>query len=94
MKQIIDGKLYDTEKADRVASDEYFDGSNWDRSGRNKYLYKTKKGNFFIHYKTMWQGELDRLEDITEIEARKYYEILPEHDMEYKEAFGEEPEEA
>ena len=86
--------MYDTEKADRVASDEYFDGSNWDRGGRNTYLYKTKKGNFFIHHKTMWQSELDRLEDITEIEARKYYEILPEYDMEYKEAFGEEPEEA
>ena len=44
MEQIINGLKYDTEKAARVASNEYWDGHNWDRDGRNTYLYKTPNG--------------------------------------------------
>ena len=40
MQQIVNGLKYDTEKAARVASNEYWDGHNWDRDGRNTYLYK------------------------------------------------------
>lgn len=94
MKQIINGKLYDTEKAQEVASDHYWDGSNWDRRGRNTFLYKTAKGNFFLYHTTRWQGERDHIEAITEAEAKEYYEQLPEHEMEYEEVFGEHPEEA
>jgi len=43
VRQIVDGKVYDTEKAELVAHDRYWDGHNWDRRGRNTYLYKTKK---------------------------------------------------
>jgi len=94
MEQIIDGKKYSTETADLVASDRYWDGSNFERSGRNTYLYKTKKGSYFLYRFTQWQGERDGLEAISEEEARQYYEQLPEQEMEYSEAFGEEPEEA
>lgn len=49
MKRLINGKLYNTETATRIA--------DWD-NGRNrsdfhvveKYLYLTKKGNWFIEY--------------------------------------------
>lgn len=94
MKQIIDGKLYNTETADKVASDHYWDGHNWDRHGRSTFLYKTRKGTFFLLHETRWQGERDRIEAISIDEAKKQYEALPEHDMEYAEAFGEAPEEA
>ena len=95
MDQIINGKKYDTQTADLVASDRYWDGSNHERRGRNQYLYKTKKGNFFMHYTTQWQGELERLEAaVDEIEAKMHYELLPEKEMDYAEAFGVEPEEA
>ena len=94
MKQIINGKRYNTEKATLVASDRYWDGSNWDRHGRNTSLYKTRNGRFFLHHETRWQGERDYLEAIGKGEAKAYYEELPEHEMEYEEAFGEEPEEA
>ena len=94
MRQIVNGKLYDTEKAQLVAHDRYWDGSNWDRHGRNSYLYKTRKGNFFVYHQTFWQGERDRIQPVTESEARLWYETLPEHEMEYEEAFGEPPEEA
>ena len=94
MEQIVNGLNYDTEKADLVAHDRYFDGSNWERHGRNTYLYRTKAGRFFLHHTTLWQGERDRIEPVSPDEARQYYEDLPEHDMPYAEAFGEEPEDA
>lgn len=94
MRQIVGGKVYDTEKATLVAHDRYWDGHNWDRKGRNIYLYKTKKGNFFLFRTSRWQGERDYIEPVTVDEAKYWYEQLPEHEMEYFDVFGEEPEEA
>ena len=93
MRQVVNGKLYDTEKAQLVASDRYWDGHNWERHGRNTYLYKTAKGNFFLYHTTLWQGER-AIEPVSKEEAKAYYEQLPGHEMEYEEAFGEPPEEA
>jgi hypothetical protein len=94
MEQIVDGLRYDTETATKVAHDRYFDGSNWDRNFRNTYLYKTRNGRFFVYRTSQWQGERDHIEPVSPDEARFYYEQLPEHDMPYAEAFGEEPEDA
>ena len=94
MNQIINGKVYDTDKAMLVASNRYWDGSNWERSGRNTFLYKTAKGSFFLHYTTLWQGEHEYIEAISEEEAKEWYERLRESELEYEEAFGEPPEEA
>ena len=94
MKQIIDRKEYDTEKADLVASNRFWDGSNFERSGRNTYLYKTAKGNFFAHHTTQWQGERDTIEALTIEEAKDLYESLPEHDLDFEAAFGEKVAEA
>ncbi len=94
MEQIINGLKYDTETADLVASDRYWDGSNYAGGGRNTYLYKTKAGRFFLHLATCWSGERDRLEAVTVEEAREYYEDLREYTMTYEEAFGEAPGEA
>jgi hypothetical protein len=94
VKAIIDGKLYNTETATEVASDHYWDGHNWERHGRNTFLYKTKKGNFFLCHKTLWQGERGSIEQVSDGEAKVHYESLPEHALEYAEAFGVEPEEA
>lgn len=94
MKKIINGKLYNTETADLVASDRYWDGNNWERHGRNIFLYKTKKGSFFLHYTTLWQGEREQIEPISPGEAKEWYERLPVQETGYKEAFGIEPEEA
>jgi len=94
MKQILNGKLYDTDKAQLVASNRFWDGSNWERHGRNTFLYRTAKGNFFLHHTTQWQGEREHIDAISEEEAKDYYEQLTEHKLDYAEAFGEEPEEA
>jgi len=94
MEQIINGLRYSTEAAALVASDRYWDGNNWERSGRNTYLYKTKNGRFFLHHTTQWTGERDHIEPVSIEEARQYYEDLPEQEIDYVEAFGDEPGEA
>lgn len=94
MKQVIDGKVYDTKTATLAASDRFWDGSNWERNGRNTYLYKTRNGRYFVYRSTCWQGERDTIEALDIEQAKELYEYLPEHELEYAEAFGEEPEEA
>lgn len=94
MQQIVNGLKYDTETAALVASDRFWDGRNYERSGRNTYLYQTKAGRFFLYHTTQWVNERDHIEPVSPEEARQYFEDLPEHKMDYAEAFGEEPEEA
>lgn len=94
LQQIIDGILYDTENAEIIASNEYWDGHNFERSGRNLHLYKSPKGRFFLCFSSQWQGERTYIEAISAAEAMKYYETLSEHDVSYEEAFGVSPEEA
>jgi hypothetical protein len=85
--EVIDGKRYRTETATLIASDAYWDGSNWERSGRNTYLYRTPKGSFFVVRQTCWQGERDTLKPVTQDEATGWWEILPEHEMDFVDAF-------
>lgn len=94
MSEVLDGVRYDTEKAEIVASNEYWDGHNFERQGRNCHLYKTKKGNFFVGYSTQWQGERDYINPVSKGEAKELYENLQEKDMTWEEAFEEVPEEA
>ncbi len=94
MKQIIERKEYDTEKAALVASNRFWDGSNFERNGQNTYLYKTPNGRYFAHHTTCWQGERDTLEALTVDEAKDLYESLPEHDLDFEAAFGEKVAEA
>lgn len=94
MVQIVAGTRYDTDKAQVVAHNCYWDGSNHERHGRNTYLYRTPKGNFFTVHLTQWQGERDTLEPVTKEQAKELWDTLPEHEMEWEEAFGEEAKEA
>lgn len=93
MKKIIDGKSYNTETATMIAGNDWWDGSNFDRFGRNMFLYKTKKGNFFLEHVSRWQGERDCLELISTSDAKKYFAQLSEHRVEWDVAFGDVPEE-
>lgn len=88
MTRIVDRKRYDTKKASLIAHDAFWDGSNFERSGRNMFLYKTQNGSYFLVTLTQWQGERDSLEPVSQEEAiRLYEEALPEHEMPYEEAF-------
>jgi len=47
MKQIINGLRYDTQKATEIASYAY--SNRTDFSGIEEKLYRTEKGNYFLH---------------------------------------------
>ncbi len=88
MQRIIDGIRYDTEKATLIAHNVFWDGHNFERHGRNTWLYRTPNGRYFTVTGTLWQGERDTLRPVDEEEARRLYEtMLPEHEVPYEEAF-------
>ena len=74
MVRIIDRKRYDTSTATLISGNDYWDGNNWERQGRNTFLYKTPKGAFFAVHLTQWQGENNSIEPLTEGEAVDMYE--------------------
>lgn len=84
---VIGGKRYNTETATVIASDEYWDGSNWERRGTNTHLYRTKNGAYFVGYSTQWQGSRSHLEVLDLEAAKALYETLPEHEEDYEAAF-------
>ena len=88
MKQIINGKIYNTETADHVANNEFSDGSNRMNCGRCTSLWKTKKGVFFAWYETCWQGEHDSLEPLSETAAKELFETLSGDPDDYEKYFG------
>ena len=88
MKKIIGGKLYDTETATSIASNEFADGSNRLQRGRGTTLYKTAKGNFFALYETCWQGEHDTIQPLSSAEASALYEELNGDADNWPEEFG------
>jgi hypothetical protein len=94
MSKVIDGKRYSVSTAKLLASDEYWDGHNFERNGRNCFLYKTPGGAFFEVNLTQWQGERDTLLAISREEAMRLWEDLPEHKVTYEEAFDVVVEEA
>ncbi len=86
--RIVERKRYSVKTATLIASDAYWDGHNWERSGRNTFLYKTPRGAFFVVTVTQWQGEQDTLTPITEGEAVELFEgRLSEHQVTYETAF-------
>lgn len=88
--QIIGGKRYNTETAKIIASNEYWDGSNYERCGTNAHLYRSPKGAYFMGYSTCWQGSRSYIEPLTKEQAMQKYEELPEHEAEFEEAFPDE----
>ena len=65
-----------------------FDGHNFERCGRNVFLYCTPCCNYFTVNLTQWQGERDTLTPCDVDTAIELYEgLLSEHEMEYSDAF-------
>lgn len=90
MKAVIEGKRYDCATATLIASNAYWDGHNYERSGRNTWLFRTPKGRYFFQFRTCWQDEHDRLQTIGEDDAIDFFERMQEHDMcemEFEQAF-------
>ena len=88
LERIVNGLRYSVETATLIASDAYWDGNNWERKGRNQFLYKTPNGRFFTVNLTQWQGERETLLPIdVEMAVMLYENDLPEHEVKYEEAF-------
>lgn len=88
MTRIVGGRRYNVATAELLADDCYWDGSNFERHGRNTFLYRTPNGAYFTVRLTQWQGERDELLPCTEDEAVELYETaLPEHARSYESAF-------
>ena len=87
MIEVIDGFRYNTSTATLIAGNNYWSHCSFERSGRNAYLYRTLNGKYFATYVTHWQGELDRLEPLTQGAAIKMFENLPKKLVEFSEAF-------
>lgn len=84
---VIGGRRYRVSTATLIASDEYWDGHNWERRGTNTFLYRTPKGGYFTAFLTMWEGARDSLEPISEAEARNLWDALPEKHCSFETAF-------
>ena len=88
MQRVVDGKRYQVATATLLADDQYWDGHNHERHGRNRFLYRTPNGRYFLVTLTMWQGEQDTLEPIEADEARQLFEgELTEHAVSWEAAF-------
>lgn len=87
MDVVIGGKRYRTETATLLASDAYWDGHNFERDGRNAFLFRTPKGNYFVQRQSLWQGERDRLEPVSREEAIRLFEDLQEKEVDFDQAF-------
>ena len=86
--KIIDRKKYDVQTATLIAGDDFWDGHNFERSGRNEFLYRTPKGAYFTVNLTCWQGERETLNPISRDEAIDLFEgELTEYRVTYAEAF-------
>lgn len=87
MSKTIWGKRYRVDGATLLADDEFWDGHNFDRGGRNTFLYRTPKGAYFKVRLSNWQGEDDTITPLSEGEARALYESLSEQHVEVDKAF-------
>ena len=88
MERIVNRTRYSVATATRLAGDDYWDGHNFERHGRNEFLYRTPKGNYFTVTLSQWQGESDDLTPCTLEEAIDLYEgPLTEHYEPYDVAF-------
>ena len=86
--RILDHKRYDVASATLLAGDDYWDGHNFERRGRNTFLYQTSKGAYFTVTLTKWPDEQDDLIPIEQDEAVELFErSLTEHRVHYSEAF-------
>lgn len=91
MEAVIDGLRYKVSTATLLASDEYWDGHNFERNGRNNFLYMTPKGRYFVARLSQYQGEFNYIEALTEEEAKALYEELSEKEVDWDEAFPDSP---
>ena len=87
MIRVVAGKRYRTDTATLIAHDEYWNGHTWEQGGRNTFLFRTPKGNFFAQYQTLWQGEINKIVPLEIKEAIALYQSLREKEVPFRVVF-------
>ena len=88
ISKVVNGKRYSTDNATLVAHDAYWDGRNFERNGRNTFLYRTEHGNWFVVNQSQWDGERTQLTPVIESRALElYFGSLEEHEVAFEDAF-------
>lgn len=90
MKAYLNGRLYDTINAAAIAHNMMTGGL----TVAITTLYRTEKGNFFLHKIKHLEGGKETLKALSNEDALKWWNKLPEKKMDFSEAFGIKPEEA
>ena len=86
--RVIGGRRYNTQTAEVLAGNDYWDGSNWERRGTNLFLFRAPGGAYFTQSRSQWEGADDgALTPVSEEEARALFENLRERRVEFEEAF-------
>ena len=93
MRQVVNGKLYYTEKAQLVAHDRIGMGATGTGTGETATSIRPGRQLLCLPSNIL-AGRTRQDSTVTESEARRWYETLAEHEMEYEEAFGGASEEA
>ena len=92
MTAFIGGKRYSTDKSTLLAHDAYWDGKSEDRDGKNEFLFRTEKGDYFVQHRvntaSCFDAAHDWVEPVTETDAVMLYWELPERPVEFERAFG------
>lgn len=73
MKKVINRKVYDTSKAQKISCDNQFD-LGLDGCSSCTDLYVTEKGNYFLHHRTTLDGQYDSLVAISMESAESFFE--------------------
>ena len=76
MQRIIKGRRYRTDAAALIAHDAFHDGRNYERNGRNTFLFRTQRGNYFAQHQTRREGEQDHLEALQPEDALTLFDSL------------------
>ncbi len=87
MDWVVGGKRYRTATATLIAHDAYWNGHSWEQGGRNTFLFRTPKGNFFAQYQTLLPGETDKIVPLGIEEAISLYHSLRKKEVPFVVAF-------
>ena len=87
MTWVVAGKRYRTETATLIAHDEYWNGYNYEQGGRNTFLFRTPRGDFFAQHQTLLRGEVNKIKPLDMAEALALYQSLPKKEVPFGVAF-------
>jgi len=89
MTWVVAGRRYRTHTATLIAHDEYWNGYSCEQAGRNTFLFRTPKCNFFAQYQTLLPSEINKIVPLSISEAMSLYQSLPKREVPFRVAFPE-----